>query len=170
MDAAPELIPGSVRGRIHEIWAGVVRRNAHDALCGNITLLHGDAHIAQTYRTGDGAMGICDWQVMLRGPWAWDVSYIMSTGLEVADRRDWEQPLLASYIEQLAAAGGPALNYASAWDAYRVHIPYAFLAWAFTIGHNGTGQIVQPEQTARRLVERTAWAMADLGSIDLNSG
>lgn len=170
MEAAPELIPGSVRGRIEHIWAGVVHRNAQDARDGNFTLLHGDAHIAQTYRTGDGAMGLCDWQVMLRGPWAWDVSYIMSTGLEVADRRNWERALLASYIEQLAAAGGPALDPAAAWNAYRAHIPYAFLAWAFTIGHNSMGQAVQPEQTTRRLVERTAAAMADLGSIDLNIG
>lgn len=168
MDAAPELIPDGVRGRIDDIWAGVVRRNAQDARDGHVTLLHGDAHIAQTYRTGDGAMGFCDWQVMLRGPWAWDVSYILSTGLEVADRRDWERALLASYIEELAAAGGPALDPAAAWDAYRAHIPYAFLAWAFTIGHNSMGQAVQPEQTTRRLVERTAAAMADLGSIDLN--
>jgi hypothetical protein len=170
MDAAPELIPASVRGRIDDIWAGVVRRNAQDARDGDATLLHGDAHIAQTYRTGDGAMGFCDWQVMLRGSWAWDVSYIMSTGLEVADRRDWERALLASYIEQLAAAGGPALDPAAAWDAYRAHIPYAFLAWAFTIGHNRMGQAVQPELTTRRLVERTASAMADLESIDLNIG
>jgi hypothetical protein len=170
MDAAPELVPGSVRGRIDDIWAGLVRRNAQDARDGHVTLLHGDAHIAQTYRTGDGAMGFCDWQVMLRGPWAWDVSYIMSTGLDVADRRDWERALLASYIEKLAAAGGPALDPAAAWDAYRAHIPYAFLAWAFTIGHNSMGQAVQPELTTRRLVERTAAAMADLESIDLNLG
>jgi hypothetical protein len=170
MEAAPELIPDRMRGRIDDIWAGVVRRNAQDARDGNFTLLHGDAHIAQTYRTGGGAMGFCDWQVMLRGPWAWDVSYIMSTGLEVADRRDWERALLASYIDQLAAAGGPALDPAAAWDAYRAHVPYAFLAWAFTIGHNSMGQAVQPEQTTRRLVERTAAAMADLESIDLNIG
>ena len=168
MDAAPELIPDSVRGRIDDIWAGVVRRNAQDAREGHVTLLHGDAHIAQTYRTGDGAMGFCDWQVMLRGPWAWDVSYILSTGLEISDRRNWERALLGSYVEQLAAAGGPVLDLAAAWDAYRAHIPYAFLAWAFTIGHNSMGQAVQPEQTTRRLVERTAAAMADLGSIDLN--
>lgn len=169
MEAAPELIPEAVRGRIDDIWQGVVRRNAKDAREGNFTLLHGDAHIAQTYRTRDGAMGFCDWQVMLRGGWAWDVSYILSTGLEVADRRNWERALLGSYIEELAAAGGPALDPAAAWDAYRAYIPYAFLAWAFTIGHNSMGQAVQPEQTTRRLVERTATAMADLGSIDLNA-
>lgn len=168
MEAAPELIPAGVAGRIDDIWSGVVRRNASDAAAANDTLLHGDAHISQTYRTADGAMGFCDWQVMLRGPWAWDVSYILSTGLEIEDRRRWEAPLLQDYLDELVRAGGPRLDWPSAWDAYRAHIPYAFLAWAFTIGHNSAGQAVQPEVTTRRLVERTATAMSDLGSIDLN--
>ncbi|NIJ35951.1 hypothetical protein FHR22_000600 [Sphingopyxis panaciterrae] len=168
MEAAPELIPPAVRGRIDALWDGVVRRNAREAARGNFTLLHGDAHIAQTYRTASGAMGFCDWQVMLRGPWAWDVSYIMSTGLEIEDRRAWEEELLRLYLGELAAAGGPALDWNEAWDAYRANMPYAFLAWAFTIGHNSVVQAVQPETTTRRLVERTAAAMADLGSIDLN--
>lgn len=168
MAAAPELIPDDVQGRIGDIWEGVRRRNAAEATQGNFTLLHGDAHIAQTYRTGGGAMGFCDWQVMLRGPWAWDVSYILSTGLEVADRRNWEEALLRGYLGELATAGGPDLDWTEAWEAYRAHVPYAFLAWAFTIGHNSVVQAVQPETTTRRLVERTAAAMADLGSIDLN--
>lgn len=168
MRAAPELLPEGIEGRIDDIWNGIVRRNFRERESGNFTLLHGDAHIAQTYRTGDGMMGFCDWQVMLRGPWAWDVSYILTTGLAVEDRRSWEEELLRGYARELAAAGGPPLEWHDIWDAYRAHIPYAFVAWAFTIGYSTQVREVQPPVTARRLVERTAAAMSDHGSIDLN--
>ena len=168
MATAPELLPLDVRGRIDDIWAGIVLRNRHDRDAGSFTLLHGDAHIAQTYKTADGKMGYCDWQVMLRGSWAWDVSYILTTGLNVEDRRSWEEKLLRGYAETLAAAGGPMLDWQQVWDAYRAHIPYAFVAWAFTIGYSSQVREVQPPITARRLVERTAAAMSDHGSIQRN--
>lgn len=168
MEIAPELLPAGVAGRIDDIWAGIVRRNARERLDRNFTLLHGDAHIAQTYRTGDAKMGFCDWQVMLRGPWAWDVSYIVSTGLDIEDRRAWEERLLRGYADELAASGGPRLEWAHLLEAYRAHIPYAFVAWAFTIGYSTQVREVQPELTTRRLVERTAAAMSDHRSIDLN--
>lgn len=165
MEVAPHLIPKRLQGRINDIWDGIVRWNTAARAFMPSTLLHGDAHIAQTYMTQEGRMGFSDWQVLLKGSWAWDVSYIVSTGLEIEDRRSWERDLLASYLAELEAAGGPAIDWNEAWDCYRANIPYAFMAWAFTIGHNSATQSVQPALTTERLFQRTAIAMDDLDSI-----
>jgi len=163
-EAAGELAPQSLRGRMDDIWRGVVACNA-EAAQRPATLLHGDAHIAQTYQTREGRMGLADWQVLLHGGWAWDVSYIMSTGLEIEDRRAWEKDLLGHYLDRLAAAGGPAMSFDDAWRPYRQNVLYAYTAWAFTIGYNRSVRVVQPEVTTARLVRRTAQAIEDLESI-----
>lgn len=163
-EQAGELVPQALRGRVDDIWAGILACNARAAR-EPMTLLHGDAHIAQTYRTKAGRMGLSDWQVLLRGHWAWDVSYIVTTGLETDDRRAWEADLLRHCMAELAAAGGPELTFNQAWDAYRANILYAYAAWAFTIGHNSAVQAVQPEITTERLVQRTAHAIHDLDAV-----
>jgi hypothetical protein len=163
-EAAGELVPKSLQGHMGDIWRGVVACNA-EAAKRPATILHGDAHIAQTYQTREGRMGLSDWQVLLHGEWAWDVSYIMSTGLEIEDRRAWEKDLLGHYLDRLAAAGGPAMSFDEAWRPYRQNVLYAYTAWAFTMGYNRSVRVVQPELTTSRLVRRTAQAIEDLESI-----
>ena len=163
-EIAGALVPRSLRGRMDDVWRGILTCNA-EAARRPATILHGDAHIAQTYKTCEGRMGLSDWQVLLHGEWAWDVSYIMSTGLEIEDRRAWEKALLRHYLDRLARAGGPQLAFDDAWRLYRQNILYAYTAWAFTIGYNGAVRVVQPELTTSRLVKRTAQAIEDLDSI-----
>lgn len=132
------------------------------ASTGPATLLHGDAHLGNTYRTADGRMGFADWQLIKHGSWAYDFAVCVVTGLAVEDRRAWERELLEHYLEQLALAGGRPLELEEAWLAYRVSAPWAYFGWTWTIGRSALQPRMQPDEVARRIVERGAHAMHDL--------
>lgn len=69
------------------------------------TVLHGDTHIGNTYLCGNGRGGLLDWQLTVRGAAAHDVSYLIATGVDIADRRAHERDLLRFYLDRLAAYG-----------------------------------------------------------------
>ena len=69
------------------------------------TLLHGDAHLGNTFLRKDGRAGFLDWQLAARGCFAHDVHYVIATGLSVGARRKHERELLTFYLEALRAAG-----------------------------------------------------------------
>jgi Phosphotransferase enzyme family len=69
------------------------------------TLLHGDCHIGNTYQDADGCAGLLDWQLLARGYCMHDVSYLLITGLSVADRRQYERHLIEYYRQRLAETG-----------------------------------------------------------------
>ena len=46
-----------------------------------------------------------DWQLMMRGSWAHDVTYLMVTALDPEVRRAHQLDLLGEYLDRLAAAG-----------------------------------------------------------------
>jgi aminoglycoside phosphotransferase (APT) family kinase protein len=54
------------------------------------TLCHGDAHVGNSYVIDD-AVGLLDWQLMVRGCWAHDLGYALATGLSSEDRRAHER-------------------------------------------------------------------------------
>ena len=69
------------------------------------TLLHGDPHIGNMYLLPGERGGLLDWQLMVRGSWAHDVTYILTTALDTEVRRAHERDLLAEYLDRLASAG-----------------------------------------------------------------
>lgn len=69
------------------------------------TLCHGDTHIGNTYRLPDDTGGLLDWQLASRGFCLHDVSYLLATGLSVAERRQHERELLSYYRERLRTLG-----------------------------------------------------------------
>lgn len=69
------------------------------------TLCHGDTHIGNTYRLPDDTGGLFDWQLASQGFCLHDISYLLATGLSVAERRAHERDLLAYYRERLLAHG-----------------------------------------------------------------
>ena len=123
---------------------------------GGRCLLHGDAHPGNCFSDADGA-GLFDWQTIARGPWAYDVAYMLTTTLSVEDRRHAERDLLARYLELLRAAGALRLpSWDEAWLAYRRHIAYPLLIWPTNhVSH-------QAEENIRALTERLGAAAADL--------
>jgi aminoglycoside phosphotransferase (APT) family kinase protein len=71
------------------------------------TLLHGDPHIGNTYLLPGDTGGLLDWQLMVRGSWAHDVTYLLVTGLDTETRRAHQHALLAEYLDLLGALGVP---------------------------------------------------------------
>lgn len=125
-------------------------------------LLHGDPHPGNAFTDRDGAAGLYDWQTLARGPWAFDVAYMMVAALTVEDRRANERELLAYYLENLRRLGVTQVpSTEAAWDEYRRHIAYPLLIWPT----NHTSH--QSEDNIRALTYRLGMAAADFGFFDL---
>jgi Phosphotransferase enzyme family len=95
------------------------------------TLVHGDAHAGNIYRTAEGP-GLIDWQLLQKGSWALDVPYHICAVLEVADAEREERRLLSHYLEAVRALGGDAPEFDTAWQRYRACIVYGFYLWSIT--------------------------------------
>jgi thiamine kinase-like enzyme len=165
-ERAKAVIPASLMPRLDELWFAFERSMAA-ATQGPKTFLHGDAHVGNTYVTRAGRTGYTDWQLCMRGSWAFDVALCISSTLQVEDRRAWERELLAFYLERLERAGGQAPELDAAWTAYRVQILYPYHSWTYTIGRGPLQPKMQPDRLCLPIIERTATAIADHGSIEL---
>ena len=161
---AEKVIPPSLRSRQSDLFEGM-RRSLTLAGRPPHTYLHGDLHVANTYLTQDRRMGICDWQVGLRGSWSYDFTYLLITALDVGDRRAWERDLLRFYLERLAAGGGSAPDPAEAWLAYRQATLYPYFAWIYTLGRSRLQPRFQPEQVSLTMIARISAAIDDLDSL-----
>jgi thiamine kinase-like enzyme len=112
------------------------------------TVVHGDAHIGNTFLIPDGGAGLVDWQLCVRGFVMHDVTYLLLTSLPVADRRAHERELIAYYADRLREYGvtePPALE--SLWTEYRraavwclyigwLTVPVVNYGWEITIGNH----------------------------------
>jgi hypothetical protein len=165
MERARAVMPAALLGQEDRLYDATVR--AMDIASHQMprTLLHGDAHAGQTYRTADGRMGLADWQAVLQGGWAFDFAYLVNSALDPADRRSWQDDLLHRYLEELARHGGPVIGYDEALLAYRQQSFWPYTAWAFTIGRAFYQPEMQPVPTCLAIVHRTATAIDDLDAF-----
>lgn len=86
-----------------ELWATLV--DARSVLdLAPVTLLHGDTHVGNTYLLPEGG-GLLDWQLQVRGCWAHDVVYLLSTALDTEQRRAHGRRLVADYVGELGRLG-----------------------------------------------------------------
>lgn len=95
------------------------------------TLLHGDCHAGNIYRTAEGP-GFTDWQLVQRGHWSLDVAYHIAAVLPIAVAEREERRLLEHYLAVLRGLGGAAADCETAWADYRAAQPYGFFHWAIT--------------------------------------
>ena len=166
IDRAASVIPQQMLARRTELKAATWRATE---LNGNapITFLHHDVHIGNWYKTAEGRMGLGDWQCLVRGNWASDFSYAITSALTVADRRAWEKELLALYLENLRSAGVSNVpDFDSAWLLYRQQIFHALSFWLSTIGVGVLQPDMQPDSFSMLNIERFANAVVDLDSLD----
>ncbi len=147
---------------VDQLWAALWKCQAMlDS--GPTTLLHGDPHVANSYLLPDGPGGLLDWQLMIRGRWVHDVTYIMVTGLGPEVRRTEERELLAFYLEALRQRGvqaPPRLE--DAWESYRRAV-----AWGLVIGWLITPPENYGEAITSANIERLVTAARDLETFDL---
>lgn len=165
MERAADEIPVGLHGQAERIYEATVRSLDIGTDDMPQTLLHGDAHVGQTYVTGDGAMGYADWHHCLRGGWAYDFAYAVNSACEPEDRRQWEQGLMQTYLKSLAEYGGAALEFNDAWLAYRQQSFWPLTAWLFTIGRAWYQPEMQPVDRCKAIIRRTAAAVDDLDSF-----
>lgn len=125
VERTADRIPRRIRGSRDELWSAFLNSMM---LCssGPTTLLHGDPHVGNTYRTGAGRTALLDWQVCMQGSWAFDYAYAVSTALTVENRRQWERELLGFYLDALGRAGGQPPSFDDALRAYRQCLMYPF--------------------------------------------
>lgn len=124
-----KLMPSYARSaeRIEKaFWRMVETLDRRNGRC----LTHCDPHPGNCFSDPDGAAGLYDWQMLSRGPWAFDVSYAVTAALDIEDRRMHERSLLAHYLNTLGSLGVktvPGLE--EAWGDYCRYIAYPLLVW-----------------------------------------
>jgi hypothetical protein len=165
MERAKSVIPARLFGESARLWEGT--RRCLEVATNQVptTLLHGDGHAGQVYRTADGRMGHTDWQGTMRGGWSFDYAYLVSTACEPEERRAWDRELLELYLGKLADAGGRPPTFDEAWLRYRQGVFYPYSAWSFTIGRAFYQPRMQPDEISRACIKRVATAIDDLDSF-----
>lgn len=159
-----DLVPAQLHARRSEIRSGLMR-SLELSVSGPLTLLHQDVHPNNWFTLPDGSLHLYDWQGIGAGGWALDLSYALSAGLDVEDRRAWERDLIALYVDKLAIAGGRPPTVDEAFLAYRQQMFRGFIYWTYTYVVGRVSKL-QSDGHVRRVVERTAQAMVDLDSLD----
>ncbi len=124
------------------------------------TLVHGDAHVGNTYIDRDGRVSFLDWQGVCAGALSLDVAYFIVGSLTVGDRQANERSLLAHYRTALGAGGGPDLDADDQWLAFRRHCLHGLL-WAVTPSW------MQTVERCQAMTERYVAAIEDHDSLDL---
>ena len=146
---------------VDELWAALWKAQQILA-AGPQTLLHGDPHIANTYLLPEQRGGFLDWQLMLKGRWAHDFTYLLVTGLCAEDRRKNERDLLDFYLGELRRHGvesPPEQN--EAWLRYR-----QAAIWGLVIGWLITPTENYGEAITAANISRLVMAVRDLGTLD----
>lgn len=128
---------------------------------GTMTLLHGDAHIGNTYVLPNGDVGFLDWQVVRRGEWSQDVGYFLVSSLTEEDRRHSEQALLEEYRNALEVPSAERPSREQAWLRYRTTPAYGLAIWLSTLGTNG----YQSKEISLTLVQRFTAAFVELDTV-----
>lgn len=157
-DTAPRgaAMPRVVRDPARVRAAHVAMRAAH--LNQATVVNHGDMHLGNLYTNADGSPGFLDSQPRL-GAWSIDVSYFITAGLDLLDRRRWQGALLQHYLTALAACGVTPPSFDEAFEAFRRDIIWGHLIWMLNGSH------FQTEANNTAAATRFAMAMVDLDTF-----
>ena len=157
LDRSAERIPPEVvrlgGTAIDESWQRYIGTVAD----GPSTLLHGDAHIGNTYTLPGDRVGFLDWQVVRRGNHCLDVAYFLQGALTIADRRASERELVAHYQRSLTLPEDETPTLADVWLRYRAATAHGLTVWLATAASNW-----QRPEVSLALAERYAHAFVDL--------
>ena len=87
------------------------------------TIIHGDPHIGNLF-VDDGRVGFLDWGIININTPMRDVSYFLTMGMGIEDRRKHETDLLRHYLDLRNATSSQPITFDEAWLAHRVHAAY----------------------------------------------
>lgn len=158
---AGDGVATSVRAMTGDAVVDLWVQNVTTLATGPQTLLHGDAHIGNTYALPGDEIGFLDWQVVRRGNWIQDVGYFLIGALSVEDRRQHERALLEQYRDALQLPAADLPSWDETWARYRQSPAYGLAIWLSTLGTDGW----QRHEISRALAERYAAAFEDLETL-----
>jgi hypothetical protein len=159
-DDAPASVHAlSIDALIDDVWKPYVRT----LVTSSVTLLHGDAHIGNTYLTPAGDVGFLDWQVARRGNFALDLGYFLQGALTTEDRRGHERALLAEYRDALGLPADELPSADEVWLRYRASVAHGLTLWLCTAS---AGELWQRPDIALALAQRYSAAYEDLQTAE----
>jgi Phosphotransferase enzyme family len=165
IERAADVIPKDVLARRNEIWpATVAAAQIHRSA--PFSLLHSDVHIGNWYQTGEGRMGLCDWQCLTKGHGSRDIAYLLSASLTPENRSAWERELIARYLMRFGDITGVRIAFDDAWDDYRRQMLHALWMWTITLCHSRLLPAMQSEAASLTMIARMTRAISELGSLD----
>jgi Ser/Thr protein kinase RdoA (MazF antagonist) len=123
------------------------------------TLVHGDAHIGNTYVLPDDDVGFLDWQVVRRSNWSIDVGYFLQGAITQEDRRANERDLVELYRSNLDLPEAERPSADEAWLRYRASVAHGLATWLATAADPGGWQ--RPD-ISMALAQRYAAAFVEL--------
>lgn len=144
--------------QVVDLWARYV---GAVVAAGTPTLLHGDAHIGNTYVLPGDDVGFLDWQVVRWGNWSLDVGYFVMGALTEDDRRHCEADLVEEYRTSLDVPDGERPTADEAWLRYRASAAHGLALWLSTLGTDGW----QSRDVCLALARRYATAFAELDAV-----
>ncbi|HVN51196.1 MAG TPA: aminoglycoside phosphotransferase family protein, partial [Acidimicrobiales bacterium] len=106
------------------------------------TMIHGDPHLGNLFVDVDGRTGFLDWAVTCRAPGLRDVAYTMCNSVPSDVREAIERDVIERYCARLDASG-IVLDPDEAWDLYRLHAVYSWVAAASTAGMGSKWQPIE---------------------------
>jgi hypothetical protein len=157
IEVASELIPAAVAELGCEVIDGYWQRYIATVADGPATLLHGDAHIGNTYTLPGGRVGFLDWQVVRRGNHCLDLGYFLQGALTIEDRRASEADLVAHYHSTLELADDERPSREDVWTRYRASVAHGLTVWLATAASSW-----QRLEVSLALAQRYAAAFLDL--------
>jgi len=153
MTVPPEVRELTGEELVDHLWT----RYLGSVSTGPQTLLHGDAHIGNTYVLPDGEIGFLDWQVVRRGHWSHDVGYFLQSALTEEDRRRSEAELVEEHRGCLDVPFDARPTAEDAWLRYRASAVHGLTLWLVTLMSD-----VHRREVSLTLTQRFAAAFVEL--------
>ena len=153
-DAPPSVHALTIEGLIEDVWKPYIRT----LTVGPTTLLHGDAHVGNTYLVGD-TVGFLDWQVARRGNFSLDLGYFLQGAITTEDRRQHERTILEAYRDALELPAAELPSSDEIWLRYRASVAHGLTLWLCTAS---AGELWQRPDIALALAQRYSAAYDDL--------
>ncbi len=161
LERGAESLPAEIMRLSADELVGIWARYVGSLSQGAMTLLHGDAHIGNTYVLPDDDVGFLDWQVVRRGDWSQDVGYFLIGSLTEEDRRSSEAELIEEYRRALQVPIDQLPSSEAAWLRYRTTPAYGLAIWLSTMGTDGW----QRPEVSLALAQRYAAAFVELETM-----
>ncbi len=139
---------------IEDCWVAYIDEMADEPH----TVLHGDAHVGNTYVVDGERVGFLDWQVLHRGHHALDLGYFLQGALTREDRRGGEVELVARYHGALDLPAQDQPTFDDVWLHYRASASHGLAVWMATASSDDW----QRPEVSLPLAQRYAEAFVDL--------